>query len=89
MEAAESLFVCLERVKDPRKAHGVRHPSRSILKLTLRGLVCGRTGTARIALFVRMYWLALREPLGFFRASRGWAFPRRRRERWRRKNGWT
>ena len=26
MEAAESLFECLEQVKDPRKARGVRHP---------------------------------------------------------------
>ena len=26
MEAAESLFKCLEQVADPRKARGVRHP---------------------------------------------------------------
>ena len=26
MEAAESLFECLEQVPDPRRARGVRHP---------------------------------------------------------------
>ena len=43
MEAAESLFDCLEQVADPRKARGVRHPFQAILRLTLLGLVCGQT----------------------------------------------
>ena len=30
MEAAESLFECLEQVADPRKARGVRHPFQAI-----------------------------------------------------------
>ena len=33
MEAAESLFECLEQVPDPRMARGVRHPFH--LRLTL------------------------------------------------------
>ena len=41
MEAAESLFECLEQVPDPRRARGVRHPFQAILRLTLLGLVCG------------------------------------------------
>ena len=67
MEAAESLFGCLELVPDPRRARGVRHPFQAILRLTLLGLVCGQTTMAHIALFARMHWPVLREPLGFLR----------------------
>ena len=67
MEAAESLFDCSGQVSDPRKARGVRHPFQGILRLTLLGLVCGQTTMAHIALFARMNWPALREPLGFLR----------------------
>ena len=59
MEAAESLFECLEQVADPRRARGVRHPFQAILRLTLLGLVCGQTTMAHIALFARMHWPAL------------------------------
>ena len=65
MEAAESLFQCLEQVADPRKARGVRHPFQAILRLTLLGLVCGQTTMAHIALLARLHWPALKEPLGF------------------------
>ena len=65
MEAKESLFECLEQVPDPRMARGVRHPFQAILRLTLLGLVCGQTTMAHIALFARMNWPALKEPLGF------------------------
>ena len=67
MEAAESLFECLEQVPDPRMARGVRHPFQAILRLTLLGLVCGQTTMAHIALFARMNWPALKDPLGFLR----------------------
>ena len=75
MEAAESLFQCLEQAPDPRKARGVRHPFQAIppfsrgqaLRLTLLGLVCGQTTMAHIALFARMHWPVLKEPLGFLR----------------------
>ena len=67
MEAADSLFECLEQVADPRRARGVRHPFPAILRLTLLGLVCGQTTMAHIALFARMHWPALKEPLGFLR----------------------
>ena len=67
MGAAESLFECLEQVPDPRRARGVRHPFQAILRLTLLGLVCGQTTMAHIALFARMHWPALKEPLGFLR----------------------
>ena len=65
MEATESLFKCLEQVPDPRRARGVRHPFQAILRLTLLGLVCGQTTMAHIALFARMHWPALKEPLGY------------------------
>ncbi len=67
MEAAESLFNCLEQVPDPRRARGVRHPFQAILRLTLLSLVCGQTTMAHIALFARLHWPALKEPLGFVR----------------------
>ena len=67
MEAVDSLFECLEQVADPRRARGVRHPFQAILRLTLLGLVCGQTTMAHIALFARMHWPALKEPLGFLR----------------------
>ena len=67
MEATESLFKCLERVGDPRRARGVRHPFQAILRLTLLGLVCGQTTMAHISLFARLHWPVLKEPLGFVR----------------------
>ena len=67
MEAAESLFKCLEQVPDPRRARGVWHPFQAILRLTLLGVVCGQTTMAHIALFARMHWPTLKEPLGFLR----------------------
>ena len=67
MEAAESLFQCLEQVADPREARGDRHPFQAILRLTLLGLVCGQTTMAHIARFARMHWPMLKEPLGFVR----------------------
>ena len=67
MEAAESLFSCLDQIPDPRKARGVRHPFQAILRLTLLGLVCGQTTMAHIALFARLHWPVLKEPLGFSR----------------------
>ena len=66
MEAAESLFKCLEQVADPRRARGVRHPFPAILRLTLLGLVCGQTTMAHIALFARMHWPMLKELWGLF-----------------------
>ena len=41
--------------------------SPAILRLTLLGLVCGQTTMAHIALFARMHWPMLKEPLGFVR----------------------
>ena len=67
MEAAASLFACLDQIPDPRRARGVRHPFQGILRLSLLGLVCGQTTMAHIALFARMHWTTLKEPLGFVR----------------------
>ena len=58
------------RCRTPRRARGVRHPFQAILRLTLLGLVCGQTTMAHIALFAlfaRLHWPALKEPLGFVR----------------------
>ena len=45
----------------------MRHPFQAILRLTLLGLVCGQTAMAHIALFARMHWPVLKEPLGLLR----------------------
>lgn len=65
--AAQSLFRCLEQIPDPRKARGIRHPFQAILRLTLLGLIGGQTTMAHIALYGRMNWTELQEPLGFVR----------------------
>ena len=67
--AAESLFKSLEQIPDPRRARGVRHPFQAILRLTLLGLVSGQTTMAHIALFGKLHWKELKEPLGFARES--------------------
>ena len=65
--ALEALFRCLEQVADSGNTKGVRHPFQAILGLTSLGLVCGPATMAHIALFARMYWPQLKEPLGFVR----------------------
>ena len=55
MEAAESLFSCLDQIRDPRRARGIRYPFQAILRLTLVGLVCGQTIMSHIALFARLH----------------------------------
>lgn len=67
--AAESLFKSLEQIPDPRRARGVRHPFQAILRLTLLGLVSGQTTMAHIALYGKLNWNELKEPLGFVRES--------------------
>ncbi len=67
--AAESLFKSLEQIPDPRRARGVRHPFQAIVRLTLLGLVSGQTTMAHIALFGKLHWPELKEPLGFVRES--------------------
>ena len=66
-KATEPLFECLEGIKDPRDARGIRHPFQSILRLTVLGLVSGQTTMAHIALFGEKQWGKLKEPLGFTR----------------------
>lgn len=46
---AGSLFKSLERIADPRRRRGVRHPFQALLRLTLLGLVSGQTTMAHIA----------------------------------------
>ena len=66
MEAAESLFKCLEQVADPRKARGVRHPFPDpALDPAGLGLWSDHHGPHRP---LRQIWPMLKEPLGFVRA---------------------
>ena len=67
MDAAQSLFRCLEQIPDPRKARGVRHPFQAILRLTLLGLIGGQTTMAHIAWYGQLHWPELKEALGFVR----------------------
>ena len=43
---AGSLFKSLERIPDPRRRRGVKHPFQALLRLTLLGLVSGQTTMA-------------------------------------------
>ena len=67
MDAAQSLFRCLEQIPAPRKARGVRHPFQAILRLTLLGLIGGQTTMAHIAWYGQLHWPELKEALGFVR----------------------
>ena len=64
---AGSLFESLERIPDPRRRRGVRHPFQALLRLTVLGLVSGQTTMAHIAWYGKLHWPMLREPLGFER----------------------
>ena len=50
-----------------QEGQGSSSSLQAILRLTLLGLVCGQTTMAHIALFARMHWPELKEPLGFHR----------------------
>ena len=65
--AAGSLFGCLEGIKDPRKARGIRHRFQAILRLVVLGLVSGQSTMAHIGLYGEKQWGKLKEPLGFTR----------------------
>ena len=69
MEAAESLFKCSSawsRCRIPGGPGESGIPFRPSCACLL-GLVCGQTTMAHIALFARMHWPMLKEPLGFVR----------------------
>jgi hypothetical protein len=62
-----SLLDAMQRLTDPRKRRGVRHPFSSLLALTLLGLLCRQSDFSSIARWAKQYWTKLREPLGFTR----------------------
>ena len=55
------------RCRTPGRPGESATPFQAILCLTLLGLVCGQTTMAHIALFAKMHWPVLKEPLGFLR----------------------
>jgi len=62
-----SLLDAMQRLTDPRKRRGVRHPFSSLLALTLLGLLCRQSDFTSIARWAQQYWTKLRAPLGFTR----------------------
>lgn len=62
-----SLLDAMQRLTDPRKRRGVRHPYPSLLGLTLLGLLCRQSDFTSIARWARQHWAKLRGPLGFTR----------------------
>ena len=63
----ESLFRALERVPDPRSAHGRRHPLSAILALSVCAMASGARSLYAIAQWGRMQDPATLEVLGFTR----------------------
>lgn len=63
----------MQRLTDPRKRLGVRHPNASVLGLALRGLLCRRPDFTSVARRAGQHRATLRGPLGFTRthAPRG------------------
>ena len=62
-----SLLAAMQKLTDPRKRRGVRHPYSSLLGLTLLGLLCRQSDFTSIARWARQHWGKLKEPLGFTR----------------------
>src|SRR5262244_123309 len=62
-----SLLAAMQKLTDPRKRRGVRHPYSSLLALTLLGLLCRQSDFTSIARWARQYWDQLKAPLGFTR----------------------
>ncbi len=64
---APSLLAALQRLTDPRRRRGVRHPFAAVLALTFLGLLCRQTDFATPALRAKAHWAAPRPALGFTR----------------------
>jgi len=62
-----SLLDAMQRLTDPRKRRGVRHPYPALLALTLLGLLCRQSDFTSIARWAKQYWHRLKAPLGFTR----------------------
>jgi len=62
-----SLLDAMQKLTDPRKRRGVRHPYSALLGLTLLGLLCRQSDFTSIARWAKQHWDKLRQPLGFTR----------------------
>src|SRR5918999_1833698 len=62
-----SLMEALSGVPDPRHRRGVRHPFRSILGLTVVGLICRLNDFKSLHRWATRHWHLVRGPLGFTR----------------------
>jgi hypothetical protein len=65
--ASDSLLAAMQRLTDPRKPRGVRHPFAALLSLTLLGLLCRQLDFLSIARWADDHWDRLRDALGFTR----------------------
>jgi DDE_Tnp_1-associated len=59
------LWICFERIEDPREASGRRYSLESILKMLLTSLLSGRKSLAQIVLWGRSLSPKALESLGF------------------------
>jgi hypothetical protein len=65
LAASDSLLAAMQRLTDPRKRRGRRHPFAGLLSLTLLGLLCRQSDFLSIARWADDHWDELRGPLGF------------------------
>jgi hypothetical protein len=61
------LLAAMQRLTDPRKPRGIRHPFAALLSLTLLGLLCRQPDFLSIARWADDHWGRLRDALGFTR----------------------
>lgn len=62
-----TLLEAFQRIEDPRKPRGVRHPYSSMLALIFLGLLCRQTDFATLQRWAKDHWRLLKGPLGFTR----------------------
>lgn len=64
---ATTLLEAFDRLEDPRKARGVRHPFAGMVVLTLLGMLARIREMEVLVRWATANWARLREPLGFNR----------------------
>jgi DDE_Tnp_1-associated len=51
-----SLLDAMQKLTDPRKRRGIRHPYSGLLGLTLLGLLCRQSDFTSIARWAKQHW---------------------------------
>ena len=69
VSAFQTLSSIFQKLTDPRKKNGIRHPYHALCALVFIGLMARITEMAVLVRWAKAHWDILREPLGFTRAE--------------------